>query len=297
MSRSMPVIIIFGAYGLLGSSLALALAREGYKIVRQSRRDEAELRLDLLDKSALTVALLEYKPEVVINLVGLTNVDQCEIKPQLAWKANTNAVKTLTESLVVVGEKLGRTPHLVHVSTDQVYDGPGPHSEEDIDLINVYALSKYAGELFAERVEATVLRTNFYGRSKCNGRVSFSDWLVHSLEERVPITVFDDVTFSAVHIDTLCSIIGKCIECRPVGIFNAGCRNSITKAEFAFQLARNLNLSTEEVTVGSSGDLALAARRPLDMTLNVARLEHALNMKCPDILSEIERTSKEYLND
>jgi dTDP-4-dehydrorhamnose reductase len=293
----MPIIIILGGYGLLGSSLAPALVGLGYKVIRQSRTDGADLCLDLLDRTALTAALLEYQPEAIINLVGLTNVDQCEIEPKLAWRANANVVKVLADCLEVVGEKSGRTPYLVHISTDQVYDGLGPHTEENIDLINVYALSKYVGELFAGRVGASVLRTNFYGRSNCKGRVSFSDWLVRSLRDRSPITVLDDVEFSAVHIDTLCSIIARCIESRPVGVFNAGCRDSISKAGFAFALAKALNLSTENVTVGTSADLTLKARRPLDMTLQVARLEAALDLQCPNMLNEIQYTAKEYLND
>jgi dTDP-4-dehydrorhamnose reductase len=186
---------------------------------------------------------------------------------------------------------------LVHISTDQVYDGPGPHAEDEVHPINVYGLSKYTGELLAERVGATVLRSNFYGRSRCEGRVSFSDWVVRSLREKTPITVFDDVMFSAVHIDTLCDFIARSIERRPAGIFNAGCRDGISKAGFALALAHALGLPTDNVKVGTSADVFLKARRPLDMTLQVARLEAALNLQCPNMLNEIEHTWKEYLND
>jgi hypothetical protein len=62
-------------------------------------------------------------------------------------------------------------------------------------------------------------------------------------------------------------------------------------------LASALGLPTENVRVGTSADVALKARRPLDMTLKVARLEAAFDLQCPNILNEIEHTSKEYLND
>ena len=48
---------------------------------------------------------------------------------------------------------------------------------------------------------------------------------------------------------------------------------------------------------GGRADVALKARRPLDMAMQVTRLEAALDLQCPDIFNEIEQTSKEYLND
>jgi dTDP-4-dehydrorhamnose reductase len=238
-----------------------------------------------------------HRPVAVVNLVAATNVDQCETQTDLAWAANAGVVAAIAEGILALGTDSATRPHLVHISTDQVYDGPGPHSEDEVHPINVYGLSKYTGELLAERVGATILRTNFFGRSHCAGRESFSDWLVRSLRDKTPITVFDDVKFSAIHIGTLCDFIARSIELRPAGIFNAGCRDGVSKAGFALALAHALDLPIDNIKVGTSASMVLKARRPLDMTLQVARLEAALDLQCPKIFHEIEHTSKEYLND
>ena len=293
----MSTVIVFGAYGLLGSSLVPALRSRGYTTLAQGRRNGAQLRLDPNDRVAVFDALMRYRPSSLINLVAATNVDQCEMQPRLAWRANADVVATLTDSITAFGKRSGSQPHLIQISTDQVYNGIGPHLEADIDLINVYALSKYTGELLAQRVTTTVLRTNFYGRSRCSSRVSFSDWLVKNLRDRTPITVFDDVKFNALHIDTLCSLIEQCIQHRPLGIFNAGCRDYISKAGFAFALARALNLYTDKVTVGTLSDQDLKARRPLDMSVQASLLENILELQLPTMQEQIEHTAKEYLND
>jgi dTDP-4-dehydrorhamnose reductase len=293
----MSTVIIFGATGLLGASLMPSLQTLGHTVLSQGRGGTVDLRLDPTDRAAVLDALTQYRPSAVINLVAATNVDQCERLPQLAWKANSSVVEVISQSIAALNERVGAKPHLIQLSTDQVYDGPGPHAEDYVHPINVYGLSKYTGELLAERVGATVLRTNFYGRSRCTGRTSFSDWIVSSLRDRTPITVFEDVKFSAIHIDTLCKIIASCIERRPLGIFNAGCRDGISKAAFAFALAKALNLPTDQVTLGASSDVALNARRPLDMSLKVSRLENVLALRFPTMLNEIEYTVKEYLND
>jgi len=293
----MSTVIVFGASGLLGSSLVPTLRACGHTVFTQSRESGADLCLDPSDCGAVADALARHRPSAVINLVAATNVDQCETLTELAWQANVGVVAAIVEGILAFDGYLASRPHLVHISTDQVYEGPGPHAEEKVHPINVYGLSKYAGELLAERVNATVLRTNFYGRSRAVGRVSFSDWLVRSLRGKTPITVFDDVKFSAIHIDTLCDFIVRSIVLRPIGIFNAGCRDGISKAGFAMAMARALGLPTENIRVGTAADVPLKARRPLDMTLQVARLETAFNLQCPYILNEIERASKEYLSD
>jgi len=293
----MPTVIVFGALGMLGCSLVPFLQALGYDVLIQSRSNKGNLCLNPSDREAVIKALVQYHPDVVVNLIAATSVDECEIQPQLAWRANAQVVGVLAESIMAFGEQSEIRPHLVHVSTDQVYDGAGPHTEGEVNLINVYGLSKFTGELLAERVDATVLRTNFYGRSRCIGRKSFSDWVVSSLRNQIPITVFDDVKFSAIHLDTLCNIIAHCIERRPVGTFNAGCRDSISKAGFTFALANALKLPTHAVTVGLSSDVALKARRPVDMSLQVSRLENVLNLQFPALIDEIEYTAKEYLND
>lgn len=293
----MSTVIVFGASGLLGASLVPVLRTRGYTVLAQSRGPGADLCLDPSNRTEVADVLALHRPVAVVNLVAATNVDQCETQTELAWQANAGVVAAIAEGIHALGNAPAARPHLVHISTDQVYDGPGPHAEDEVHPINVYGLTKYTGELLAERVGATILRSNFYGRSRCVGRVSFSDWLVRSLREKTPITVFDDVKFSAIHIGTLCEFIARSIELRPAGIFNAGCRDGISKAGFALALAHALGLPTDNVKVGSSADAALKARRPVDMTLQVARLEAVLNLQCPNMLNEIQHTAKEYLND
>ena len=293
----MSTIIVFGASGLLGGSLVPRLRALGHVVLTQGRCEGVDLRFDPADRTEVIAALKLHRPAAIVNLVATTNVDQCELHPKLAWQANADVVASITDGIAACGTtEPSLRPHLVHLSTDQLYDGPGPHDEKEISPLNVYGLSKYIGELLAERVDATVIRSNFFGLSRCARRVSFSDWLVSNLREGKSITVFNDVKFSAMHMDSLCRIIAECIESRPTGVFNAGCRESISKADFALALAKALGLPLTFIKIGTSADVDLRARRPLDMSLQVAKLEAALDIKCPNMNDEIEYTAKEYLN-
>lgn len=146
----------------------------------------------------------------MVNLAAATDVDRCENDPQWAYQANVGTVVAFVRAARV----LSLWPHLVHISTDQVYDGIGPHCEDAALPCNVYALSKFTAELAVREHPSKILRTNFFGLSRSPKRRSFSDWIVGSLRAAEPITVFEDVMFSALHIDSLCDVIVRALETR-----------------------------------------------------------------------------------
>jgi len=288
-------VIVLGAYGLLGESLCACLTERGYVVARQGRREGANLRCDPRDVSALARAIREINPSAIVNLIAATNVDACEEDPRSAYTANVAPLEALEAA--IQGLDWAVHPHIVHVSTDQLYDGPGLHVEHVHAPVNVYALSKLAGEFVAERLGATTLRTNFFGRSRSADRQSLSDWVVSSIRRGDRITVFDDVFFSAWHINTLCGVIGDAIALRAPGVFNAGSTNGMSKADFAIELARVLNLDIGTMGIGKSTAARFKARRPLDMRMDVSLFERTFRTVAPTMLSQIYITASEYEND
>ena len=292
----MSTVIVFGSTGLLGSRLLPLLQAGGYKVIAQTRKKEGGVCLNPLDRNSIAKAFSYHNPIAIINLIGLTNVDQCEGDPESAWLANTSVVSSITDVILSLYPNKDLRPYLVHVSTDQIYYGHGPHSENSAHPINVYALTKYTGELLAQRINSSILRTNFFGRSTLIDRPSFSDWIIRELKQGNELTLFDDVRFSGIHIETLCAIIILCIKLHPIGIFNVGCHDSISKAQFALELANQLNLNIDNVKIGKLSDVSLRARRPFDMSLNIQKFENVFKMHCPSIINEINKTVLEYKN-
>ena len=90
-------ILVLGAYGLLGSHLCRSLLEESYKVFRQGSSVNAELScLPYLDDELLKI-VKQKKPEVIINLIALTNVDDCEKDPKLAYLLNVKTVEKIIE--------------------------------------------------------------------------------------------------------------------------------------------------------------------------------------------------------
>ena len=284
-------VVTLGASGLLGSVLVPALRLADYDVATIGRSMDSDFRCDAGNSESLFSALNDLQPDLVINLVALTDVDQCESDPKQAFLVNLRTV----ENLVKWSESGIKACHLVHISTDQVYDGPGPHYEDDVMLTNYYGFSKYASELAVQRVASTVLRTNFFGKSMCEKRTSFTDWVYDSVVNSRKIYLFNDVFFSPLSMVTLVEMIILVVSKKPLGIFNLGSRSGLSKSDFSQIFMEKLKFGMANVDIVSIDDVSfMKTYRPRDMRLHVQKFERELDVFLPTLESEINRVIGDY---
>lgn len=287
----MQKVLITGATGLLGSSLAPYLQNCGYKVVTHANTTLADVMFDLSDRNISYAKFEEIRPDIIINLVSLTSVELCEEQVKLAYLLNTRTV----ENIAYWMELTKADCYLVHISTDHVYDGVGLHAEDSVTITNNYALSKYAGELAANRVPSTILRTNFVGRSKVNYRESLTDWVYNSITSNKQVQVLNDVYFSPLSISILIEMIELVVQKKLSGVFNLGSHNGMSKAEFDFAFAEILNLPTNTMTpISTSQATFLKAYRPKNMCMNNSRFEEAFGVSLPSLAQLIQPLAREY---
>lgn len=286
-------ILILGAGGLLGSELLNNDYLTDWDVVGHFGRTK-EKNANLSDYTQTTYYLDSLKPDAIINLAGLTNVDQCEEYPNEAFSGNVKIVENIVEWIKKQDKKI----KLIHISTDQVYDGDGLHTEANTTLKNYYAFSKYAGELAAVAINSTILRTNFFGRSSTERRDSFTDWLYNSLVNEKEIHVFDDVFFSPLSMSFLCEMISLAIEKDITGIYNLGSKNGLSKADFAYEFAKALGLNYGNMTrTGVNNVSFVKTYRPKNMRLDVSKFEKAVGITLPNLNQQILQVSREYIVD
>lgn len=283
----MPIgkrVLILGAQGLLGMSLVPFLKRKGYNVLSHGRSDGGDVRADLADERAARAALDRASPDLIVNLAALTDVDRCEREPSVAYRNNVRVVENAVRWIADARPNC----YLVQMSTDQIYDGPGPHEEHDVAPSNYYGFSKYAAELAAAAVPSTVVRTNFFGPSACSGRMTLSDWVIKSVRAGNPIVGFADVQFSPLSIRRLLETLELVIANPQPGVFNVGSREGMSKADFAVAIATVFSLPTALIARGRSEDARLSAYRPKDMRMNSSRFEIAFDVTLPTLRDEIK---------
>jgi len=275
-------ILVTGATGLLGGRLVPYLKSEGHEVVAQGFSQSADFNIDLCLSNETYEFLQELKPDLIIHLVCLSNVDLCEKDKNLAYRLNV-----LTTENIVYWIESNRDSKLVYVSTDHVYDGKNIHLENEVTIKNTYAFSKYCAEIVATKVNALVLRVNFFGKSNTSGRSSFSDWVISALKNNDEIVLLTDVYVNPLSIDTLQKMILMSSLSDKAGIYNLGSKGGISKRDFAHLVASRLNLNLANAKDGVQSDLNLTALRPSNMVMNVTKFEETFNVKLPTIESEI----------
>lgn len=280
-------ILVLGAAGMLGGTLVPILATAGFEVVRHGRNPLPEcidVHADLADLHQVIRLIQLVEPQAVVNLAALSNVDQCETEPHEAYLANELSAYNVARAARDTPEL-----HVIHLSTDQVYDGLGPHSESHVVIRNTYAQTKRAAELVMESCHAAILRTNFFGPSYVGHRRSLSDWIIESLQQGREIPVFTDVFFSPLTMDSLSRTVCELVATRLTGIYNVGSRHGMSKADFALAVARAKGLPTSLLNrVTSETVTSGRARRPKDMRMCVEAIERALGRPMPTLAAEIE---------
>ncbi len=285
-------ILVLGATGMLGSVLVPYLDSRQYTVLTHGHSNAAQFGADLRHYDETKALINKTSPDVIINLVGLTSVEECEDNIRLAYSINTRVVENIASAIC----SLKTQSYLVHISTDQLYDGPGLHCENDVTITNNYGMTKYAGELAASSVDSAILRTNFIGRSSNNKRESLTDWVFKSCVEGRDVFVIDDVFFSPLSMITLSEMIDLVVNSRLLGTFNIGSKDGMSKADFDFLFAERLGLPTSKMSrIAISKADFLRAYRPKNMCMQLSKIESELGIKLPTLESELKRVVCEYV--
>ena len=284
-------IFITGVSGLLGLNVALYL-KERYELsgcyyAHPVALDGVRtLKLDLTSYDATYGTLRQIRPDVVIHTAALTNVDACETDPDLAYRLNVGATLNIAKAANTLDAQL------IHVSTDQLFDGLGPWKKEDDppSPLNVYGRTKLQAEedLLKLCPDALVIRTNFYGWGTSLRR-SFSDWILTALQESGEITMFTDVFFTPVLTDDLIDLVIELHNSGATGIFNVAGRKRLSKLDFAFRLARLFDYPTDKISATSVEGFPFKAQRPKDMSLSSSKAELQLGTRMPSLNDGLTR--------
>jgi len=148
-------VLITGAAGMLGRDVEEVARHAGHDVVALARAD-----LDITDAGAVHHAVAAVAPDTVINCAAWTDVDLAETEEAQATLINGDGAGHLAAAAAETGA------HIVHVSTDYVFDGTKPTAYVETDAVSPassYGRSKEAGErvLRAATPRHVILRTSW----------------------------------------------------------------------------------------------------------------------------------------
>lgn len=247
------------------------------------------IEIDLFSKNSVKKTLDSYEIDIVLNCIGLTNVEECERKPFEAYRLNSYLPGIISSACSITNTKL------IHISTDHLFDNKNIlYSEEDeVRLVNIYAKSKYEGELevLSNCKSSIICRTNFFGYGPSH-KNSFSDWIEESAINNKKIKLYKDVFFTPVSGKNLSFYVHKLLEKNCSGIFNISSDKKISKFDFGKLLCNKLNIPSHSILPGSINERSDLTRRPKSMGLSNKKLTQAIKNQNLTIENQIESILK-----
>lgn len=288
-------MLITGVSGLLGNNLAYYFRNKvdvlglynAHPVIIKGVFTE---KYDLLDVGIIAKHILEYDSLIIIHCASLTSIDQCEGDNDLTKTINVLCTRSLVNHIA------GKNVKLIYISTDAVYDGvKGNFSENDnVNPKNYYGTSKYEGEMEALKNKDTlVLRTNIFGWN-IQDKKSIGEWIFNELDAGCKINCFEDAYFSSIYTYELARVIELAIQSDLRGIYNCGSADSCSKYEFAVKIADCFGLDRTLISPISIDTFNFMAKRGKRLSLNVNKIQKALNYKLPDIDRCIETFYRDY---
>jgi len=254
-------LFVTGAGGQLGHDVVATAREAGDDVVAV---DHAAL--DITDLPAVRSAIRAARPDAIINAAAYTAVDACETNVEVARAINADAVGNIATAAEEVGA------HLVHVSTDYVFDGTldRPYREDDAtNPQSVYGITKLAGERLAGP-EAAVVRTSWVCGEHGNNMVKL---VLRLASLGADLAFVDDQrgcpTFTADLAPALRAIAAE----RSSGIFHLTNAGVVTWFEFVQEILRASGHPVEMVRPITSAELdpPRPAPRPANSVLDNAR--------------------------
>lgn len=290
----MKKILITGSNGLLGQKLVYNLIkRSDVQVIATSfgenrlvkKEDYTYESLDITNKEEVEKIFTKYKPDIVINTAAMTNVDACETKRDECWALNVTAVQNIIDAIALIAsfnEGKETSPHLIHLSTDFIFDGEKGSEYLETDVPNpqsYYAQSKFESEKIVQKskIKWAIARTIIiYGIVDNMSRTNIVLWAKDALTKGQKINVVDDQFRSPTLAEDLADGCILIADKGATGIYHLSGQETMSILELVYKVADYFKLDRSLITPSKSDTLNQAAKRPPYTGFIIDKAKHDL---------------------
>jgi dTDP-4-dehydrorhamnose reductase len=263
-------VLVTGSNGLLGQKLTDYYKKQAdIQLIATARGEDrypdktgyTYESLDITQYEEVKTILAKHKPDVVINTAAMTNVDACESDHAGCDALNVDAVKYL------VTECNANGAHLVHVSTDFIFDGThGPVTEDEKpNPLSYYGRSKYLAEMMVREHCASwsILRTVLvFGVVIDMSRSNIVLWAKGNLEQGKTLNVVGDQFRTPTLAEDLAQGCALAAAKKAKGIYNISGSDFMSVFDLVYRVASYWKLDKSLLNLSTSEGIKQPAKRP-----------------------------------
>lgn len=239
-------VLVTGAAGMLGAEFVSVLSTGGAEVVRASRP-----ALDLDQPEKLREYLRANLGAAIIHCAAETNVDACELEPEMAFRRNRDITRAVAETAGELGAKI------VFISSSGVFDGKKRepyHEYDEPSPCTVYARSKVAAEevLRSEFHEALIVRAGwlFGGDPAQKKNFVAARWREAQGKDEI-VSASDKMGTPTWTRDLVEQVLGL-MAANASGVFHTVNAGSASRAEYVAEILRICGLPTRVKPVSSN---------------------------------------------
>ena len=284
-------LLVLGGSGLIGNAL-LKNSKNEFDILTTFYKNHISIKNVRSfqysfpnDLNNLRELLEKEKPDVLVNTMGYSNIDFCELNKSDAEMLHVEVTEKICELCENIGTKQ------IFLSSDYVFDGErGNYSEDDVpNPVNYYGLSKLKAEqLILKNPINTIIRTSVI--YDWDYRARFFNSVIKNLQNNQEINATTDVYNSVTFLDNLVESIFKVITLNQNGIFHVVDSACVNRFEFAEMIAKIFRLDKNLIkTVSVQDEPKNIAKRPKNACLNNSKAKKELGLNFNTIEEGVSR--------
>ena len=283
-------VLVTGGLGYIGRFVCSCLKNE-YEVISTDCRKPEDMTgrfecLDITDCKEVQKQLLSIKPDVIIHLAGIKDLNFSQKNKKITYDINVHGTDNLIDACKNIGIRM------IFLSTDYVFDGrKGMYKEDDAaNPQTYYGLTKVEAEKLIRKDlnDYVIIRTGGVFGSH-NGMMSpLFLWLLDSLKAGKQVDAYTDVFNTPTPLETLGDCMDKIIKTKSSGLFHIAGPEKINRYDFFKKIAKRLGYDQNLIMPVTNDAANQSFLRPTDISLDSSKARLALNCK------SLERTDYEY---
>jgi dTDP-4-dehydrorhamnose reductase len=260
----MKRVLVTGAKGMLGVDLCSIFAR--HFDLRAVDVDE----MDVCRADSVFDTFDSFKPDLVIHLAALTDVDVCEKDPNLAYQVNAIG----SQLIALACQK--HNAELVYLSSVSVFGGEKHEAYTEFDTpypVSHYSRSKYQGELIVQSLlhRYYIVRAGWMFGGGMRDK-KFVARIIELARAKPMLQIVNDKFGSPTYTGDIANGILQLINTGWYGAYNmVNTGAPASRYEVAQKILEYANITSCELQPVSSAQFPLSAPRP--------RMEAARNLR------------------
>lgn len=249
-------------------------------------------RLDVRSAKDVAAYLEKTKPNYIVHLAALTDMEYCELHPEDAYATNAAGVQNVVEYA------RDHAIPLVYISTAGIFDGGKDEYRED-DMPNplsVYGKSKYEGELIAKTLpKSIVIRAGWMMGGGPEKDKKFINKIIKQLRAGAKeLAIVNDKFGTPCYTYDLAQSIQYLLAHDAYGLYHGACDGGGSRADIARYLLDCFNLTSQvkvrEVDSSYFSESYFATRPRSEQLINIE-----LRKVAPHLTRDWKICLKEYI--